>query len=117
VAASGQVESLETYFPPMLKFFSISAFSMQKGQFGTVFKDITERKQMEQLLLKSRDWSRHSPTHYPAPRRRSLGGGQGWQRCHVLLYLKLSSRKLKEKLDKSGNYLLRFSYPAPRWDF
>ena len=53
VAASGQSESFETYFPPMSKHFSISAFSPQKGQFGTVFTDVTERKQMEQSLLKS----------------------------------------------------------------
>ena len=55
VAASGQAETFETYFTPMLKYFSISAFSPQKGQFGTVFTDITERKRMEEQLLKSRD--------------------------------------------------------------
>ena len=55
VAASGRAESFETYFPPMLKYFSISAFSPQKGQFGTVLTDVTERKQMEQQLLKSSD--------------------------------------------------------------
>jgi PAS domain S-box-containing protein len=48
VAASGKPESFETYFPPMQKYFSISAFSPQKGRFGTVFNDITERRRSEQ---------------------------------------------------------------------
>ena len=54
VAATGKPESFETYFPPMRRYFSISAFSPQKGRFGTVFNDITERKRSEQerqLLL------------------------------------------------------------------
>ncbi|MFC1713955.1 SpoIIE family protein phosphatase [Candidatus Poribacteria bacterium] len=54
VAASGQTTAFETYFPPMDKHFSISVFSPQKGQFATVFNDITEHKQMaEQLQRKS----------------------------------------------------------------
>jgi signal transduction histidine kinase len=48
VAASGKPESFETYFPPMQKYFSISAFSPQKGRFGTVFNDITGRRRAEQ---------------------------------------------------------------------
>jgi PAS domain S-box-containing protein len=48
VAASGKPESFETYFPPMRKYFSISAFSPQKGRFGTVFNDITERRRSEE---------------------------------------------------------------------
>jgi PAS domain S-box-containing protein len=50
VAATGKPESFETYFPPMQKHFSISAFSPGKGSFATVFTDITERKKAENEL-------------------------------------------------------------------
>jgi PAS domain S-box-containing protein len=52
VAASGQPTSFETYFPPMDKHFSISVFSPRRGQFATVFTDITERKRAEESLQK-----------------------------------------------------------------
>ncbi len=48
VALSGKPTSFETYFAPMGKHFSISAFSPRYGQFATVFSDITVRKQAEQ---------------------------------------------------------------------
>jgi PAS domain S-box-containing protein len=50
VAATGQPASFETYFPPMDKHFSISVFSPCKGQFATIFSDITKRKQVEEQL-------------------------------------------------------------------
>jgi len=50
VANSGKSESFETYFPPMQKHFSISAFSPGKRRFATVFTDITERKLVEEAL-------------------------------------------------------------------
>ncbi len=51
VTASGQPTSFETYFPPMDKHFSISVFSPRRGQFATVFADITERKRAEMELI------------------------------------------------------------------
>ncbi|PPD58013.1 MEDS domain-containing protein [Dehalogenimonas etheniformans] len=53
VALTGEPESFETYFPPMGKHFSISVFSPGKNRFGTIFSDITERKNQEskQALL------------------------------------------------------------------
>ena len=51
VAASKQPTSFETYFPPMNKHFSISVFSPRRGQFATVFADITERKRAEKRLI------------------------------------------------------------------
>ena len=48
VAETGEPEYFETYFPPMDKHFNISIFSPQKGQFATVFSDITERKKTEE---------------------------------------------------------------------
>jgi len=50
VAATGQPDSFETYFPPMDKHFRISIFSPRRGQFATIFSDITERKQVEERL-------------------------------------------------------------------
>lgn len=50
VAASGQSTAFETYFPPMDKHFSISVFSPRKGQFATVFNDVTEHKQTAEQL-------------------------------------------------------------------
>ncbi|MFA5267448.1 MAG: PAS domain S-box protein [Methanoregula sp.] len=49
VAATGRPELFETYFEPLKKHFSISAFSPEKGKFATIFEDITDRKQAEEL--------------------------------------------------------------------
>jgi PAS domain S-box-containing protein len=48
VASSGKPEIFEAHFPPMGKHFAISAFSPARGQFATVFQDISERKQAEE---------------------------------------------------------------------
>ena len=50
VADSGKPTFFEAYFRPLEKYFSISAFSTDKGKFATVFRDITERKQAEEAL-------------------------------------------------------------------
>ncbi len=50
VAETGQPTQFETYFPPMKKHFSISVFSLNKGEFGTIFADITKRKRAEEEL-------------------------------------------------------------------
>ena len=55
VAASGQATSFETYFPPMDKHFSISAFSPRRGQFAAVFTDITDRKRVEESLQRAHE--------------------------------------------------------------
>jgi len=47
VADSGIPARFEAYFPPMKKYFLISAFSPSKGKFATIFSDITERKKNE----------------------------------------------------------------------
>lgn len=50
VAKNGNTMRFEAYFPPLKKYFSISAFSPEKGKFATVFEDITERKNNEIVL-------------------------------------------------------------------
>ncbi|MGZ6275604.1 MAG: PAS domain S-box protein [Syntrophales bacterium] len=52
VAFSGNPEVFEAHFSPMRKYFAVSAFSPAKGQFATVFQDISERKQAEEELNK-----------------------------------------------------------------
>jgi len=53
VAETGNSESLEVYWPPMKKHFIISVFSPEKGQFATVFMDITRQKEQEEALRES----------------------------------------------------------------
>lgn len=45
----------ETYFPPMEKYFTISVISPKKGQFATVFEDITANKKREQEILQKNE--------------------------------------------------------------
>ncbi|OOY54708.1 hypothetical protein BOW11_11260 [Solemya velum gill symbiont] len=53
VVSTGESLQFETYYPPLQRFFDISAFSPGPGQFATVFLDITERKQSEDALRAS----------------------------------------------------------------
>ncbi len=50
VALTGEPTIFETTFAPMAKSFLISVFSPGKGQFATVFEDITERKATEEAV-------------------------------------------------------------------
>jgi hypothetical protein len=50
VGATGEPASLETYFEPMGKHFFISISSPAKGQFNTIFIDMTERVRLERDL-------------------------------------------------------------------
>lgn len=51
VAETGEPVTFEQYFEPMEKYFFISVFSPQKGEFATVFIDITKSKVYEKELL------------------------------------------------------------------
>ncbi|HWQ92525.1 MAG TPA: PAS domain S-box protein, partial [Clostridia bacterium] len=51
VAETGQAIRLEHYHAPMERHFAISAFSPRKGQFATVFADITKRKAAEREIF------------------------------------------------------------------
>ncbi len=50
VAKTGVPVKFEAYFPPMEKYFSVSVFSLRRGEFGTILTDITKRKRMEEAL-------------------------------------------------------------------
>ena len=55
VAETREPALIETYFPPLKKYFVISAFSPEKGKFATVFTDITERYNTERELIEAKN--------------------------------------------------------------
>jgi PAS domain S-box-containing protein len=59
VAKTGQPIRFENFSQNLKKWYSISAYSPEKGYFATTFEDITERKQVEKALRKSKqEWER-----------------------------------------------------------
>ena len=50
VARTGKQTTLEVYFEPMQKHFSINVFSPGKDQFATIFADITKQKHVEREI-------------------------------------------------------------------
>lgn len=55
VALTGVPDTFETYFQPLDRYFSISAYCPGKGMFATIFEDITERKKAEATLRESEE--------------------------------------------------------------
>ena len=55
VALSGREIKFENYTAALDKWFSIHAFSPEKGKFATVFEDTTERKRTEDKIKKSEE--------------------------------------------------------------
>lgn len=53
VAQTGEHQSFQVYFPPLDRYFQISAFSPNPGFFATVFTDITEQKLSRMALEES----------------------------------------------------------------
>lgn len=52
VALKGKELRLENYFKNLDKWFSVTAFSSQKGYFATIVEDITDKKRSEEKLKK-----------------------------------------------------------------
>ena len=50
VALQGRSIRFETFFPPLDKWYTVSAYSPKKGYFITIFEDITEKKRSEKEL-------------------------------------------------------------------
>jgi PAS domain S-box-containing protein len=55
VADTGESTSFEVFFEPMQKHFHIAVFSPTKGQFATVFQDITKHKETEANLRENEE--------------------------------------------------------------
>ncbi len=60
VAETGEPTTFEQYFPPMDKYFLISVFSPSKGEFATVFLDISNIKKTEAELIKAKEKAEES---------------------------------------------------------
>jgi PAS domain S-box-containing protein len=54
VALTGQPAHFEEWSGPLGRHFEVSAFQTERGYFGVVFLDVTERKQAEETLRASR---------------------------------------------------------------
>lgn len=52
VASSGKATSFETYFPPLKKHLSISVFPLEKDKLVTLISDISERKEVEEAIVR-----------------------------------------------------------------
>ena len=61
VALTGEGTSFDLYFEPLEKWFTISVYSPQRGYFGIVFKNITERKQAEEEIAKLAKFPSENP--------------------------------------------------------
>jgi len=53
VALTGEAISFENFSAPLGKWYEVHAYSPKTGVFATLFKDITERKKMEEALRES----------------------------------------------------------------
>jgi PAS domain S-box-containing protein len=65
VALSGKPIRFESYSRELDKYFEVLAYSPKKGQFATVFTDITERMQAEKSLKESEGWHRKIFATFP----------------------------------------------------
>lgn len=54
VALTGNPASIENYSRELGKYYEVVAYSPRKGQFAAIFADVTERKRMEDELLKAK---------------------------------------------------------------
>ncbi len=55
VALSGQPMQIDEYSTELGHYYSVSAYSPQRGQFATVFSDVTDQKNAEAASLQARD--------------------------------------------------------------
>lgn len=55
VALTGTPASMENYSKNLGKYYEVVVYSPRKGQFATVFADVTERKRMENELRKAKE--------------------------------------------------------------
>jgi PAS domain S-box-containing protein len=63
VALTGAAASFEIFFEPFQKWYSVSAYSSEKGYFASVFDDITEEKEVEKSLMEVEERERRRIGH------------------------------------------------------
>ncbi len=55
VVETGKPAIFTTFYPPLDKYFKISAFCPQKGYFATVFSDVTQQKKYEHIIYSEKE--------------------------------------------------------------
>lgn len=60
VALTGVAEAFEEYAAEFGRYYSVTAYSPAKGQFATIFNDVTEQKNAEHEILRARDAAEES---------------------------------------------------------
>ena len=63
VALTGESVTFEQYVEQMRKYFYINAYSLGDGKFATVFADITERRQVENVVREKEEYYRGLINH------------------------------------------------------
>ena len=53
IAQTGEAQRFERYYAPMGRYFLVTAFLTAPDQFATIFMDITERREAEEVLRDS----------------------------------------------------------------
>jgi signal transduction histidine kinase len=101
VERTGEPADFETHFPPMKKDFKISVFTPGKGQFATIFIDITETKRHQEQLARSntslQEFAYVASHDLQEPLRM------------VVSYLELLERRTAGELDEKSLQYLRFA--------
>jgi signal transduction histidine kinase len=101
VERTGESAYFETYFPPMKKHFMISAFTPEKGQFASIFIDITENKRYQEQLARSnaslQEFAYIASHDLQEPLRM------------VVSYLELLEKRTESELDEKSVQYLQFA--------
>ena len=77
VALTGESTQFENYSAPLSRWYQVRAYSPRKGQFATVFSDITARREMEEALRQSqRDLNRAQAVAHTGSWRLDIRGNE-----------------------------------------
>lgn len=103
VADTGDPDQFEVFWEPMKRYFNISVVSPKKGQFATIFTDITDRKHADEEIQKLAKFPSENP--HPVLRIRTDG---------VIVYanqaaepvLRFFKKKVNQKVRKSWQQII-----------